>query len=82
MEKKSVAECENETLNFLIETEDLAEKKARIYSKLLTDQTLASEMERLAKRHVERRESLELLLYGKISKKSKKEEQAEEENED
>jgi len=79
MEKKSAAECENEVLNLLLETEDLAEKKARIYSKLLTDQSLAKEMEALAGRHAGRKEGLELLLYGKLSKKEKK---TEDENED
>lgn len=60
---------ENRRLEKLIELEDLAEKKTKIYSRLLTDVALAKEMEALSLRHGKRRESLEKLLYGKPIKK-------------
>ena len=81
MDENGVREYENEALNLLLETEDLAEKKARIYSKLLTDQSLEKEMEELALRHAKRRAGLELLLYGKTRKKQQNTEQTEKENE-
>ncbi len=59
---------ENEYLQSLIELEDLAEKKTRIYSCLLIDAALAGKMEELSARHKQRRESLEKLLYGKAKK--------------
>ena len=60
---------ENKRLQQLIDLEDLAEKKAKIYSRLLTEIALAKEMEALSMRHGKRRESLEKLLYGKPVKK-------------
>ena len=60
---------ENKRLQQLIDLEDLAEKKTKIYSRLLTETTLAKEMESLSLRHGKRRESLEKLLYGKPVKK-------------
>lgn len=60
--------AEKEYLEKLIELEDLAEKKTKIYSRLLTEPYLAKEMEKLALRHEKRREQLELLLYGKVQK--------------
>ncbi len=65
--EKEVRE-ENEYLKNLIELEDLAEKKTKIYSRLLIDSALAGKMEELSLRHKERRESLEKLLYGKATK--------------
>ncbi len=56
---------EKRILSTLFELEDLAEKKARIYSRLLTQVTLAQEMEALADRHAQRRLKLESLLTGK-----------------
>ena len=52
----------------LAEIEDLAEKKTRIYSRLLTEQALAKEMEELSARHTVRRERLEKLAFGKVKK--------------
>ena len=66
MEKK-----ETELLLTLYEMEDLAEKKANIYSRLLIDTEKAQEMELLAKRHKKAREDLEILLYGKPQKEKK-----------
>ena len=60
--------AEKEYLEKLIELEDLAEKKTKIYSRLLTEPYLAKELEKLSLRHEKRREQLELLLYGKIQK--------------
>ena len=62
-------EKEEEYLKELMELEDLAEKKARIYSRLLMEPTLAKEMENLSKGHAERKERIEVLLYGKSKKK-------------
>lgn len=41
-------ECESELLSMLSEAEELSVKKARIYSRLLTDAALAEDMEALA----------------------------------
>ncbi len=60
---------ETKRLKQLIALEDLAEKKTKIYSRLLTEIALAKEMESLSLRHGKRRESLEKLLYGKPVKK-------------
>ena len=60
--------AEKEYLEKLIELEDLAEKKTKIYSRLLTEPYLAKALEKLSFRHEERREQLELLLYGKVQK--------------
>ena len=62
-------EEEEKYLKELIELEDLAEKKARIYARLLVEPPLAKAMEDLALRHEERKERLNLLLYGKSKKK-------------
>ena len=62
-------EKEEKYLKELMDLEDLAEKKARIYSRLLTEPSLAKEMESLSKRHEERKGRIELLLYGKNKKK-------------
>ena len=42
----------------LIEKESLAEKKARVYSRLLTDHALAEMMETIANFHAQRRRAL------------------------
>ncbi len=60
---------ENEFLEKLIELEDLAQKKANIYGRLLLDVSLAKEMEGLAARHEDRKARLECLLYGKSKNK-------------
>lgn len=69
MEKESQTQCEQPTIEQLIEMEDLAEKKARIYSRLLTDVSLAKAMETLAEKHKERKSALCTLLSGKKEKK-------------
>ena len=61
-------EKENEYLKELMELEDLAEKKSKIYSRLLIEPSLAGEMEKLSKNHKVRKETIERLLYGKNEK--------------
>ena len=56
-------------LKELMGLEDLAEKKTKIYSRLLTDVSLAKEMERLSLRHEKRKENIVKLLAGKCKKK-------------
>ena len=55
---------EKELLTALCQAEDLAEKKARIYSRLLTEVSLAQEMEELANRHADRKQILQSLITG------------------
>ena len=69
-----------ETCGFLTELiamEDLAEKKTKIYSRLLTDTSLAKAMEALSARHAERKQTLTALMQGKTKPKNgeKKEEE-------
>ena len=52
--------------------EDLAEKKTRIFSRLLMDAALAQDMEKLALSHEERKQAVCLLL-GEKSNKAQKE---------
>lgn len=66
-------EKEENFLQELLEMEDLAGKKAKIYSRLLMDADKAQKMEALSLRHESRREKIEALLYGKaLSAKKKK----------
>lgn len=60
---------EKEILKDLCGLEDLAGKKAMIYSRLLMDAGLAEDMEALASRHEKRKAALEGLLYGKSKNK-------------
>ncbi len=63
--------CKDEPfLKRLAELEDLAEKKAKIYSRLLTDASLSKEMEGLSMRHEKRKEELLALFGGKEVEKS------------
>ncbi len=57
-------EKESEYIRTLIEMEDLAEKKAQIYARLLIEPSLAQEMEGLTFRHAQRKARLEALLFG------------------
>ena len=61
-------EQDNEYLKNLIEIEDLAEKKTKIYSRLFIEPALANAMEELSSRHKNRKERIEGLLYGKGEK--------------
>ena len=53
---------EKESLKRLYLWEDLAEKKARIYARLLTEVSLAKDMEELAERHKERKTTLASMI--------------------
>lgn len=55
-------EEERSVLRALAEAEDLIEKKAKIYSRLLTDQAIAEDMETLAIRHADRKAGLNKFL--------------------
>lgn len=61
-------------LTVLAQLEDLAEKKTKIYSRLLTETALAKALEELSARHAERKSALESLACGKAKTKSKNEE--------
>ena len=65
-------EREYVALKSLVAVEDLAEKKIRIFSRILMDATLAKEMETLAQRHEQRKETL-LSRLGEKNKKEKEE---------
>ena len=58
----------------LSQTEDLAEKKARIFSRLLTDVALSKQMQSLASRH-ERRKGVLLGLLGEKAEKGENQEE-------
>ena len=66
MEKHDGSGCgkECETLLKLAQAEELAAKKAEIYSRILTDTALSEDMEALALRHEQRKETLEKLSGG------------------
>ena len=71
-ENKNGVEMEKEALKLLMGVEDLAEKKIKIFSRLLMDVSLASDMEKLSVRHENRKEKLEKLIFGKAKKKEEK----------
>ncbi len=62
---------ENEYLEEMWTLEDLAEKKARIYARLLLHTEFAKKMEALACSHEEKKAKIEKLLLGE-SKKGRK----------
>lgn len=66
MEKHDGSGCDKEceTLFKLAQAEELAAKKAGIYSRLLTDTALSEDMEALALRHEQRKEMLENFREG------------------
>ena len=61
---------EKEIVERLIALEDLAEKKCKIYSRLLTEVSLAQEMENLASRHAERKKLIEKTIFKKGKEKN------------
>ena len=65
-------ERENEYLKELMELEDLAEKKTRIYARLFVEPALAKEMELLSAEHEKHKTKIEQLFYGESRKKGKK----------
>ena len=70
-QNSSLQEREKETLKKLLKLEDLAEKKSKIYARLLTDMGLAEELSALSLRHEKRKEALTELVFGKVKKKQK-----------
>ena len=64
--------CEEEVLQKLAGLEDLAEKKLKVYSRLLMDAALAKEMEELSLRHAKRKQALLMLSCGKAAQKNEK----------
>lgn len=72
MQKNQELEQEYAFLKALATLEELAEKKTKIYSRLLTDVDLAKEMEALSIRHQNRKNTL-LSLMGEKPKKLQKE---------
>lgn len=57
-------ENKKKCLQELFILEDLAEKKAKIYSRLLMDVNKAQGMEGLSERHAARKTEIEKLLFG------------------
>ncbi len=72
-EIKSV-DREKEGLENVLRVLNIAEKKARIYSRLLTETSLAKAMEELACRYEDEKTTLQALLYGSTDKQNKKKE--------
>ena len=62
---------ENDMLLRLKSLEDLAEKKIKIFSRVLMDQKIAGDMEMLSSRHALRKSALESLVYGEPLKGQK-----------
>ena len=71
--EKDMIEKEKSTLFSLIRLEDLAEKKAMIYARLLTNPALAQGMEELAEKHAKRKNRLLRLATGKEVKEDEDE---------
>ena len=60
---------EEQALKTLLSLEDLAEKKIKIFSRLLMDAAIAKDMESLSLRHEKRKEELARLLGKKPKNK-------------
>ncbi len=71
-ENQEKTERETRGIKAVLSLLNIAEKKARIYSRLLTEVSLAQSMEELACRYEEQKVALQTLLYGKADKKNKK----------
>ncbi|MGN1052304.1 MAG: hypothetical protein ACI4SH_02815 [Candidatus Scatosoma sp.] len=56
--EKDALQEEAKRLHYLAKIEDLAEKKSKIYSRLLIDAALAQDMEQLAVEHAQAKKSL------------------------
>ncbi len=63
-ENQNGLDSEMQLLSMLAAAEDLSVKKAKVYSRLLTDMALAQDMEALASRHEQRRSALTRLSGG------------------
>lgn len=62
--QKQEKEREEQGLENLLTLEDFAEKKTRIYSRLLMDAAIAEKLEEIAQRHKKRKEILSKLVFG------------------
>ena len=72
MEKKGLEPSKERTVLFaLARIENLAEKKTKIYSRLLTEPALAKEMERLSLSHEKRKNALLAMAGIKTEKEAK-----------
>ena len=67
---KENKESERQALKSVARLEEIAGKKAGIYSRLLTDPTLAKTMESLEKRHQNRKETILNLLQEKTEEEA------------
>jgi hypothetical protein len=67
---KENKEGERQALKSVKRLEEIAGKKAGIYSRLLTDPTLAKTMESLEKRHQNRKETILNLLQEKTEEEA------------
>lgn len=65
---QDVVEKERNFLTQLKTLEDLADKKIRIFSRLLMDAELAKQLETLSFRHEKRKLSISVLLGEKVQK--------------
>ncbi len=72
-------EEEKRALETLLVLEDLAEKKIKIFSRLLMDTALAKQMEELSLRHEQSKEELAVFLGRKPKKKTEAQKSGEEE---
>ncbi|MBO5412147.1 MAG: hypothetical protein J6A38_03620 [Clostridia bacterium] len=68
MQKNDLREQEKGWLLALAQVEDLAEKKTKIYARLLTDVAIAKELETISFRHQKRKKALEQLAFGRTEK--------------
>ncbi len=62
MSETNYSENEKQMLTAVLEKEDLAEKKAKIYSVLLTDPSFAEDMKNVSARHAKRKKTIERLI--------------------
>ncbi len=72
MQNEAQMQKEKQALTHVSEMEDLAEKKMKIYARLLTDAALAEDLETLATKHAERKLTLKSLACGKDEKCEKR----------
>lgn len=75
MQKNEGIDVGAERLKALARLEEIAEKKAKIHSRLLMDAALAKDMEALSLRHKRRKEKLIALATGKQVKADKEEQE-------
>ena len=67
-----MSEREKIVLEELLLREDLAEKKARIYARLLTDTGLVKKIEGVAEHHAARKATLQEFLGKRVKKEGEK----------